>query len=130
MTKRTKLRNKFLKERTNKSKKRYISQRNFCVSLLKKTKKDYYNSLNEKDVSDNKTFWKTVKPFLSDKIVSKEQILLVENDEIISEDSKIAESLNSFFSNIVKNLKIAGYRPITILYLRMFPIRFLSNFEI
>ena len=41
----------------------------------------------------------------------KEKNLLVENDEIISEDSKIAESLNSFFSNIVKNLKIPGYRP-------------------
>ena len=109
--KRTKLRNKFLKESTDESKKRYTIQRNYCVSLLKKTKKNYYDSLNEKDVSDNKTFWKTVKPFLWDKIVSKEQILLVENEEIISEDSKIAESLNSFFSNIVKNLKIPGYRP-------------------
>ena len=67
-----------------KAKKRYTSQRNYCVSLLKKTKKNYYNSLNEEDHSDNKTFWKTVKPFLSDKKVSKEQILLVENDEIIS----------------------------------------------
>ena len=80
--KRTKLCNKFLKERTDESKKQYTSQRNYCVSLLKKTKKNYYNSLNEKDVSDNKTFWKTVKPFFSDKIVSKEKILLVENDEI------------------------------------------------
>ena len=52
-----------------------------------------------------------MKPLLLDKIVLKEQILLVQNDEIISEDSKIAESLNSFFSNIVKNLKIPGYRP-------------------
>ena len=49
-----------------------------------------------------------MKDFLSDKVVSKEQILLVENDKIISEDNKIAESLNSFFSNIVKNLKIPG----------------------
>ena len=109
--KRTNLRNKFLKERTDESKKRYTSQRNYCVSLLKKTMKNYYNSLNEKDVSDNNTFWKTVKYFLSDKIVSKEQTLFVENDEIISGDSKIAESLNSFFSSIVKNLKIPGYRP-------------------
>ena len=51
-----------------------------------------------------------MKPLLSDKIFSNEQILLVENEEIISEDSKIAESLNSFFSNIVKNLQIPGYR--------------------
>ena len=66
--KRTTPRNKFLKERTDESKKRYALQRHYCVSLLKKTKKNYYDSLNEKDVSDNKTFWKTVKPFLSDKI--------------------------------------------------------------
>ena len=49
-------------------------------------------------------------PFLSEKIVLKEEILLAEN-EIISEESKIAELLNSFFSNIAKNLKIPGYRP-------------------
>ena len=81
--KRTQLPNKFLKERNDKNKREYVSQRNYCVSLLRKTKKDYHEKFNEKDVSDNKTFWKTVKPFLSDK-VSKEQILLVENDEIIS----------------------------------------------
>ena len=50
-------------------------------------------------------------PFLSDKIVSKEQILLVENYEIFSGDIKIAESLNSFFSDILENLKIPGYWP-------------------
>ena len=104
--KRTKLRNRFLKERTNESKKRYTSKRNYCVSLLKRQKKNYYDSLNEKDVNDNKTSWRTVKPFLSNKIISKEQLLLVENDKIISEDRKIAESLNSFFLNIVKNLEI------------------------
>ena len=37
--KRTKLRNKLLKERTDESKKRYTSQPNYCVSLLNKTKK-------------------------------------------------------------------------------------------
>ena len=74
---------------------------------IKKHKESYYHSLNEKDVSNNKNFWKTVKPFLSDKIVSKEQILLVENKEIISEDSKI----DYFFSNFAKNFQIPGYRP-------------------
>ena len=72
--KRTKLRNKFLKDRTEENRNRYASQRNYCVSLLKKTKKEYFGNLNGKNVCDNKTFWKTVKSFLSDKIVSKEQI--------------------------------------------------------
>ena len=50
-------------------------------------------------------FLKTVKPFLSDKVVFKEQIALVENNEIISEGSDVGQSSNSFFPKIVKNLK-------------------------
>ena len=65
-----------------------------------------------------------MKHFLSDKIVSKEQILLIENDGVISEDSEIAESQDSFFSNVVENLKIPEYKPL--LYLKIFPIRFLK----
>ena len=84
----------------------YAPQRNYCDLLLKKTKKEYCGNLNEKNVCDNKTFWKTVKPFLSGKIVSKEKITLAENNEIISEDSDVAQTLNSFFSNIKTNLKI------------------------
>ena len=38
-------------------------------------------------------------------------MLIVENDEIISEDSKIAKSMYSFFSNVVKNLKIPECKP-------------------
>ena len=86
------------------------------------------NSLNEKDVSDKKTFWKKVKPYLSEKIVSKEQIF--ENDEIISEDSKIVKSLSSFFSNIVKNRKIPGYKIHNDSLFENVSNPFLSNFEI
>ena len=55
------------------------------------------------------TFWKTVKPFIWDKIASKEQITLVENNEIIQRDSDVMQTLNSFFSNIVTRLKIPAY---------------------
>ena len=63
--KRTRLRNKFLKNRIETNTVCYNKQRNFCVNLLRKTKKDYYGNLNEKDVIDNKRFWETVKPLLS-----------------------------------------------------------------
>ena len=46
-------------------------QRNYCVSLLRKSKGDNYNNLNEKNICDNRKFWKAVKPLLSNKIVSK-----------------------------------------------------------
>ena len=85
---------------------------NYYVSLLWKTKKDHYANLNEKDVADNKQFWRAVKPLLSDKIKSSEKIALLEGDEIIIEDGENAEILNTFFSNAVKNLKIPEYQEI------------------
>ena len=45
------------------------------VSLLRKTKKKYDTKLNEKDIADNKQFWRTVKPLLSDKTEPREKII-------------------------------------------------------
>ena len=53
---RSKLRQKILKERTNDSKPLYNRQRNLCVSLLRKTKRDYFKQLNNKVVYDNRKF--------------------------------------------------------------------------
>ena len=105
----TSLRNRFLKNRTEENKRKYTKQRNYCVSLLRKVKNKHYSNLNEKDVTDNKMFWKTVKPFFSDKVTSSEKITLIEEDEIIGNDSDTARVLNTLFSNIVSNLKIPEY---------------------
>ena len=110
--KRTRLRNKFLKNRTESNRVSYNKQRNFCVSLLRKTKKDYYGNLNEKDVIDNKKFWKTVKPLFSDKVKSSEKITLVHEDKIITADDENVKILNSCFSNLVKHLKIPEFKDI------------------
>ena len=61
--KRTRMGNKFLKERTEANRRAYNIQGNYCVSLIQKTKRDYYSNLNHKQVSDIKFFWETVKPF-------------------------------------------------------------------
>ena len=39
---RSKFRNRFLKEKTEESKSLYNKQRNICVSLMRKTKRNYY----------------------------------------------------------------------------------------
>ena len=62
--KRSRLRSRYLKTRSEFNKNVYNKQRNYRLSLLWKTKKAYYANLNEKDVTDNKQFWKTVKPML------------------------------------------------------------------
>ena len=58
----------------------------------------------------NKMFWKTVKPFyFFDKVTSLEMINLIEEDEIIGNDSDTAHILNTFFSITFNNLKISEY---------------------
>ena len=63
----SRLRNRFLKKRSEENRKVFCKQRNKCVSLLRKSKKDYFANLNKKNITDNKRFLKTVKPFLSKK---------------------------------------------------------------
>ena len=59
---RTKLRNQFLKKRTSEAKLKYNKQRNLCVNLLRKAKRNHYDNLDLNDINDSKKFWTTVKP--------------------------------------------------------------------
>ena len=71
---RSKLKNKLFKEKTATCRVAYKKQRNKCTSLVRKAKKDYYSNLKPNSVTDNKTFWKNVKPLFSDKKISCENI--------------------------------------------------------
>ena len=93
--------NKYLRNKIDENKKKYTKQRNYCVSLLRKSKREYYSSLDVKNITDNKTFWKTVKPFLSDKLTSTQKIILIDNDKIVKSNDDAARLLNTFFSNIL-----------------------------
>ena len=53
-----------------------MKQGNHCVSLLGKLNREYYSSLDVKNITDKKTFWKTVKPFLSDKVTTTQKLTL------------------------------------------------------
>ena len=69
---RSKLRNKFVKSRSEEDKKAYKKLRIICVMRLKKIKRSYFSNFNTKRVVDNKNFWKTVNhPFLTNQITLK-----------------------------------------------------------
>ena len=104
---RSRLKNRFLKHNTEENKMAYNKQRNFCTSLLRKEKKHYFENLDTSKITDNKMFWKTIKPMFSKKCVQKESITLVNNDEIVSDSLAVAELFNKFFANIVKELNLA-----------------------
>ena len=108
--KRSKLRKKFNRNRNHENWRNFKFQTNYCVNLLRKTKKQYYKNLNVKNVVDNQTFWKTVKPYFSDKGSNSRRITLLENDSILTDDKDIAKTINNFFINITKNLNVKPYK--------------------
>ena len=77
-----------------------------------------------KHFTDNKTFWRTVKPLISDKGVHSSRIALVDkkeedkteknkigdsSNEIISDHLDIANTLNEYFQNAITKLRITEY---------------------
>ena len=65
-----------------------------------------YENLSVKNVMDNQTLWKTIKPYFSDKGSNSRRITLLENDLILPDDKDIAKTMNNFFINIIKNLNL------------------------
>ena len=94
---RSRLRNKYIKLKTNES---------LCVYILRESKKCFYENLDVKFIKDNKTFWKHVKPFFLDKGSNNSNIILVESNKIIFDSSKCAEIMNNHYSDVANKLDI------------------------
>ena len=104
---RSRLQNKLFTYGTKECETAFKHQRNYCNRLCKREKKKFYNNLNLNEITDNKKFWKTMKPFFGDKGGSKDQIVLVEGDKILNKDAEIAQTLNDFFDDAVRSLGIS-----------------------
>ena len=79
----TRLRNIYLWKRSDENREKYSSQRNYCVSLLRRTKRKCYSSLDEKSI------------ILSEKCPSNAKMILIEDDEVMSSDNETACVLNN-----------------------------------
>ena len=106
MMHRTRLFNKYNKEKTNENFEAYKRQRNKCVKILRKAKFNYFKKLDLKNLTDNRKFWKTVKPVFTGKVQVSQHITLIENGEMVTDDLKIAEIFNDYFANITQDLEI------------------------
>ena len=76
----------FLKSRCNKDRETYKQGQNLCVSVLCQNKKDYFESLDIKYVTDNKKFGKTVAQLFSSKSKASNKTTLSENEKLIIND--------------------------------------------
>ena len=62
---RSRLRNKFLKNKTQSDETAYKKQKNYCVSLFRKEKKSFFENLDTKNITDNNFFLENCKAFSS-----------------------------------------------------------------
>ena len=111
--KRSRLRNKFFSTKNDIDRKVYNKQRNLCVSLIRSEKNNFFSNINTRDITDNKTFWKTVNLFFTDKMKTKSKITPIEknasqerhkeivSEKIITDDQAVTDISNKFFINIV-----------------------------
>ena len=65
-------------------------QQNYCNRLYHRARKEYCDKLDIKNITDNTKFWDTMKPLFSDKGGIRDRIMLVENDQIISDSKEVA----------------------------------------
>mgnify|MGYP001794851315 FL=1 len=93
------------KKKTESTLKKYKKHKNYCRRLYKKECKFIFDNLHPEFVTDNKLFWKTIKPFISNKINNVSNIKLSENDKIIHNDH-VAENMNLFFKSVLSSLDI------------------------
>ena len=103
---RYRLKDVFNKNRTPKTWDSCKKTAQFLCKPFKKNKKEHFENINVKDINDNKKFWKTIKPFFSNKGLNTNKLMLIEDNNLISEESVLAYRMNQYFTNLTKQLNI------------------------
>ena len=108
------LRNKFNRKPNKFNWEKYKKQRNKCVKLRKRNIKTYIENITKSGVTSNNAFWRTVRPFLTNKgVLIDNEISLIHNGKTIDDEEQIAETLNHAYVNIVE--QTAGIKPTSVL---------------
>ena len=81
---RSRFKNRYLKWPSREKFLAYKKVKNLCNSLNKKAKKPYFEKAAENGIMGSKTFWSTVKPFLSSKGLINNKDISVETRETIN----------------------------------------------
>ena len=88
--------------------KNFKKQRNLCTSLKRNAKKDCF--INK--TKNRESFWKIFGPFITNKCHhSREDYIILENIELISDKKKVANLLNDHYIHIIENT--TGTKPET-----------------
>ena len=75
----------------------FLKQGNYYVSFLRKTKRDYHGNSNKSEI---------LRELLSLFFTYVCQVILVEGNTVFTQNAKNSEIMNTFLSNVEKNLNI------------------------
>ena len=107
---RSRLRNRYVKNPTKENETPYKKQRNKCVSLRRKSITQHFSKITSKGIMTNKQFWKTMKPFLTNKgCFENNGIILQDIEKMITNDRILAKRFNEHYKNIVE--RSSGFKP-------------------
>ena len=100
-------RNKYLKWRSRENFLAMKNAKNLCNNLSKTNKKSYFQKVTQKGFANNKAFWNTIKPFLTNKgFLTSDVIWLTQENETITDKKKITHSFHSHYVNIEKKHQV------------------------
>ena len=95
LLKKKELQNRYFKIRATENLKLFKRQRNFCSRLYKRERKKYFSNLDLNKTTDNRLFWKTVKPLLPDKGFNSTKMFLVAEGKTVMKIKKLKRLLTS-----------------------------------
>ena len=75
-------------------------------NLSEYLKGTFFERIDERNVTNPKTFWKILKPCLSNKSSSEDGIVLIENGVSINDQRQLADIFNEYYANLVKTLEL------------------------
>ena len=107
---RSRLKSKYIKNSSEVNEKLYKRQRNKCFSIRKKSMKQYFFNNTSKGTVTNREFWKTMKLFLLSKgCFDNSDIMLRGDNEMITDDKRLAKLFNEHYINIIE--RSSGLKP-------------------
>ena len=102
--KKAQLFNKYNKYRTAANWEAYRQQRNLTTKLKRHSVRTYFDTEICAGGPKSKDCWPTVKPFLSNKgLLNDQVIILSENDNIVSEQAAVSGILYEFYVNVARD---------------------------
>ena len=107
---RSALKNKYLKDKSEDSLKSFKKQKNYTKRLAKRERTKYFANIDLNKYTDNIKFWNTVKPMFSNSCKGSSRITLVEKGQIVTDDQVLAETFSGFFVDAVSSLSIEENR--------------------